>query len=463
MAVDYKFLYQNGIIASWYLRESQIALYNLLKKKKRIVCNCHRRFGKGTSTLVYVFERAITEKLIIRYGAPTQKQAYDILTILIDHIYSKVPDLKPKLVQGSYFWRSGSVMHVFGVKDESELDKARGTEAHIIVCDEYGFWRYKPSYVLRSVLSPQVDETDGQIIITSTPPEDLTHPYITEELPGAEALGNLFRWDIDDSIRLGDITQARHDKIIERCGGAHTEAYKREYKLSLIASRSRLVIPEVQETEIHLGTQAKPDYLNWFAVCDLGLKDFFHMLWGYPDFVKGTLVIVKEFCANYLSTKDITDECKRIEKSLGINPKNIRRLGDSSDLQQLFDMSKDHDYAIAPIIKRSKTNTGFKESVINGLRLALPAGRILIDQETCPMLCVQLKYGLWNERRTDFERSERLGHLDGMMALAYMWNNVDLHTNPYPILAPGITERTHFIDPALKKARNEELKALIGM
>lgn len=462
---DYYQLYTNGIIAPWYLRESQLELYKKLKKQKRVVANCHRRFGKGTTILSYVFERAATERLIIRYGAPTQKQAYDILSILIDHIYYAAPSAKPKLSGGKYTWPSGSVMHVFGVKDESELDKARGAEADIIIADEYGFWKYKPSYVLRSVLSPQLDETDGQLIIASTPPEDLTHPFIMDEIVGAEKGGYLFRWNIDQSIAIGDIAEERHAKIIERCAGTDTDAYKREYKLELIANKSRLVIPEAQNEELYIGSQPRPMHYNWMSCCDLGLKDFFHQLWGYVDFKQAILVIEKEYFVNYQSTATIASACKAIEVELGCIDAKMRRLGDCSDQQQLLDFSVDHEYRIAPILKRSKMkNQGFRESVINQLRILIGQNRLLVSKEGCPMLALQLKYGIWNDKRTDFERTEKLGHLDGLMALAYFVDNADWHTNPYPLLPPEVSSATHFINADMKpnKYQSNQLKKLFG-
>ena len=354
-------------------------------------------------------------------------------------------------------------MHVFGVKDAGEADKARGTEADIIIADEYGFWRYKPEYILKSVLSPQLDDTDGQLIITSTPPEDLTHPYI-EELAVSEAEETLFHWPIEKSLELGEISERRHARIIERCGGIDTDAYKREYKLDLVANKSRLVIPEAQFEESYVGKKEKrPEYYYPYFCCDLGLSDFFHGLFGYVDFKQARLIVEKEYCANYQSTGEISSALKTLEAELCfMNMHKIRRLGDSSDPQQLFDMSKDHDYPISPITKRSKmNNTGFKESVLNGLRVAIKQQRILVDKKGCPILVAQLKYGIWNERRTDFERSEKLGHLDGLMALAYMWDNTDFEANPYPALSHNAKDSTHFINHDLyNKTDSNELKKL---
>lgn len=457
----YNYLYNNGIIAPWYLRKSQTHLYNLLRSKKRVVANCHRRFGKGTTILTYVFERMATEKIIVRYGAPTQKQAYDILKILIDHIYKHCPSAAPRFINGSYEFPNKSVMHVFGVKDAGEADKARGTEAHIIVADEFGFWKYKPSYILRSVLSPQLDDTDGQLFIASTPPEDLTHPFIIEELRGAEQSNFMFRWPIEKSIAIGDITESKHAKIIDRCGGTETDAYKREYQLDLIANKSRLVIPEAQEESLYVFDYKDPDYKDEYVCFDLGFKDHTFGVFGFYNFQSAMLVVVDELMENYKASSEIVSKARAIEEANVIFKPT--RFGDCSDQQQLFDFSHDHGYAISPITKRSKMKSqGFRESVINGLRMAISNRRICVDKK-CKNLISQLKYGIWNEKRNDFERSGEMGHLDGLMALAYLWDNIDFGSNPYPRIDPQINEWTHHINPEFyQDIKTHQFKKLIG-
>lgn len=459
---EYACLYDNGVIWNWYLKESQKELYKMLRSKKRVISNCHRRFGKGTTILTYVFERMLTEKIIVRYGAPTQNQAYDILSILIEHIFIHCPSKAPKLVGGQYVTPNGSVMHVFGVKDRAELDKGRGTEAHIIVADEYGFWRYKPSYALRSVLSPQLDDTDGQLIIASTPPEDLTHPFITEELRSGETDGSLFYWDIEKSLAIGDISPRKHAKIIERCGGTDSDSYKREYELDLVSNRSRLVIPEAQHEKLYVKDYEVPDFKDCYVCFDLGFKDYTFGVFGYYDFKTAQLVIIDELALNYSSTSHIAAEAKRVEEEHSI--KDPMRFADSSDPQQIYDMCHDHSYNISPILKRSKmTGKGFQESVINGLRIAIGNEGIIIDKR-CKNLIAHIKYGIWNERRTDFERTESLGHLDGLMALAYLKDNVDVTKNPYPLRDPKVSEASHFVPASFydPEPRKKDLTKLIG-
>ena len=463
--LEYTKLYKTGNIASWYLRESQLALYQMLLSKKKVVTKCHRRWGKGTTVFVYAFEKALTEKIIIRYGTDTQLHALSIFEYLRDKIFEYAPALRPVKYNGYYLFReTGARLYIFGVKDSSECDKARGEESDIIILDEFGFWKYKPAYMLKSVLQPQLLETNGQMIITSTPPEDLTHEYINQ-VAQAERDGYLFQWDIQDSLKIGEKTIKDVNRIIDDCGGENSDSFKREYLCQLIATKERLVVPEAQQENLYTTTETvRPPYFDYYICMDLGLHDYTAVLFGYYDFKASRLVVEREFVANYLSTSEIVHRCLELEEELLIKGKVYRRLGDC-EMQQLFDMSKDHGYQVSPITKRSKQSSmGFRDSVINGLRMAIQTKRIIINKKHCPSFRQQLKYGIWNERRTDFVRTEAMGHLDALIALAYLWDNIDLSKNPYPHVYKGISEATHFISPTVKKEISDKrkLSKLIG-
>jgi hypothetical protein len=278
-------------------------------------------------------------------------------------------------------------------------------------------------------LSPQLDTTNGQLIITSTPPENLTHPYI-EEIALAESGKYLFSHSILESLACGEMGNELHAKIIQRCNGVDSDSYRREYLIELVANKSRLVIPEAHESATLWGVQERPSHFHSYVGMDLGLKDHTAALFGQLDFLNARLIIEREFVEHYMSTKEIVDNCKAIEEEMEIRP--YKRIADC-ELQQLFDMDKDHGYHVSPIQKRQKqSNEGFLISILNQLRLGISQQRILINRERCPKLAMQLKFGLWNERRTDFMRSDKMGHLDALMALAYLYDNIEWNKNPYP-------------------------------
>ena len=473
MEFDYKALYLNGCIASWYLRDSQLVFYEMLKKNyalntasKTVTAKCHRRFGKGTTVLTYVSEQCLKNKLTVRYIAETQLQAFQIFNFLITKIFSECPELKPKLSTGKYIFPStGSEIYIGGVKDSGEIDKLRGVESDIIICDEYGFWKFKAEYVLTSVLRPQLLETDGQMIITSTPPEDITHEYVNQVHLG-ELNGTLFDWTIDDSHQIGEKTDEELNKIIEDCGGRDSVSFRREYLCKMIPTPERLVVPECQNESLYIGVKERPSHFDYCICMDLGLIDKTAVLFAYLDFESSILIVEQEYCSNYKSTKEIVDACLEIEDNLNIGTKarKYRRIGDT-ERQQLYDMSVDHNYQISPIVKKSKiSGQGFRDSVINRLRIGINSRKILINPDRCPNLVKQLKYGIWNERRTDFERTESLGHLDAVMSLCYLYDNVNWTDNPFPTVYDNYRTNDAFIskDELNRRANVGSFRKIIG-
>lgn len=423
-----------GIISDWYLRDDQLRMYDYLTVKKKVVVNTHRRYGKSTTAFVYIFERCLTEKIIVRCGGQTQKSFKDIYNTIADQIFDRCPEFKPKwdYDEGCYKFHTGSKLFIFGMSDKAEADKGRGALAHIIYCDEYGFWAYRANYMLTSVLSPQLDTTDGTLIITSTPPEDLTHDYI-KQVSNAGMGDYYYLHDIDMSIKMGIIDDATHEKIIMRCGGKDTDAYKREYQCMLIASTQRLVIPEAQDTTLYEHDWKRPDKLQPNVYLDLGLKDNSFGVFGYVDFIAQKLVIEDELMVNYKTTSDLVRLIKKKEEQLGFPEKYVIRKADAQP-QQVYDIANDYKLpimAIQKMVKGDQNDSGYKEGIINALRVNLSIGRLRINPR-CKELIKQLKYGIYNELRTDFERTQELGHLDGMMALAYMNYHIDWNYNPYP-------------------------------
>jgi hypothetical protein len=58
-------------------------------------------------------------------------------------------------------------------------------------------------------------------------------------------------------------------------------------------------------------------------------------------------------------------------------------------------------------------------------------GRIIVHPR-CKQLAGCLEFGVWDEKRRKFERTETLGHFDALAALIYLVRNLDVHTNPIP-------------------------------
>lgn len=82
------------------------------------------------------------------------------------------------------------------------------------------------------------------------------------------------------------------------------------------------------------------------------------------------------------------------------------------------------------------------EAGINTLRLMV-ARHELVVHPRCQTLRAHMGAAVWNERRTDLERSdaEGLGHFDALKALVYLARSVQRNRNPVPWAPPDTTNR----------------------
>ncbi len=125
-----------------------------------------------------------------------------------------------------------------------------------------------------------------------------------------------------------------------------------------------------------------------------------------------------------------------IIKELNYHKPPKLRISDN-EAQQLTDLSIDHGLTFIATEKRDK------EAAITNTRNLFLDRRIKINKR-CINLIHQLTVGIWNTRRTDYERMAGAGHLDGIDALIYLCRNIDYNHNPYP---NNINNETQFINP----------------
>lgn len=263
--------------------------------------------------------------------------------------------------------------------------------------------------------------------------DNIIDKYTTKELKYLEKIENKF------NMRLNKEQMSfRRQKIADLLS---EQAFDQEYPSDeescfLVSNPERVVLPEVAENTNLIKEVERPKHIIPYVFIDLGLKDATAMLFAYYNFDTGQLVIEDELVVSYWTTRQKVEEAENIEKDLGYNaPKRIS----DNDAQQLYDLNKDYGYKVLAVTKRSKQKgVNFKESIINQLRIAIGSDKIVINPK-CKNLIFQITYGMWNEHRTDFERSYDIkqmgivmGHLDALMALAYGYDNIDWHQNPYP-------------------------------
>ena len=457
-------LWEEKLIALWYLRDDQLPIYDLLLREKNPFIECARRYGKTTTILCRVLEMLLTNPgWVGLWCEPDKNQAREIVKPEVTKLFESAPTFMRPVwnTEDSYYWfpstgskDTASKLKLRGVNHDRG-DSARGPAAHFIVADEFGTWK-DPDYIVQSALRPQLQTTNGPFIFAGTPPEDLGHAYYDHK-GWAIQEGRFIQRLIHDNVSL---TPERIEELKKEAGGEHTPAWQREYLCKPVSNPERLVVPEYQEEQVDVPDDyARPECFDTYVGLDLGLNDKTAGLFAYIDFLKRELVIDHEWVMNGKNTKEITDALKSREHELWGTKPMFARWGDN-ELQQLHDMNTLHQYVVNPTRKDDKL------AALNELRLLFSQGRIKIKKR-CESLRYQLKVGLWNDRRTDFQRGEKTGHLDAIDALVYLHRNLSWHHNPYPLYGSSVTQMTHFLPEQMfgssgQTADEKSLAAALG-
>lgn len=427
-----------GIFAVWYLRQSQLDIYDLLRRHKDPFVEASRRFGKTTSIAVFVHELLIKNPgWICRWCAPDQKQARQIVKPIFSQIQNNTPKEHRavwRTTDSHYVYPNGSLLYLVGV-NQDKGESARGPAANIIVLDEYGFW-VEAEYIAKSILYPQLQNQEGQWFIkASTPPPDLDHTYYREKQI-AMRKGRFIQKLIWDNEAL---SKAELDKIIEETGGVDSIAFRREYLCEEVADPKKVIIPEFSDLNLVDDDYPRPEFFDAYVAIDSGADDNTACLFAWYDFKNNEIVVDDEYFNNGVTTKTIVDDSKKKEADLWGEKTPYKRVYDG-DKQLIYDVIGDHNYEVQLPRKQDKIAS------IHELRNEIRSARFKVKKR-CVNLIYQLKVGMWqNEKHLDFQRSETLGHLDGIAAAMYLQRSIERDRNPWPANY-GYNRETHFITP----------------
>jgi len=451
-----------GIIAPWYLKEFQLDIYSMLMLQRFPVVEKSRRIGGTTTGLVYVQEKLRRKpQWICRWAEPWKYQAREIVMPEMDRLQESCPTKhKFKYYKTDSFYElpsNGSRIYLRGV-NEDKGESARGPFSHIIMADEFGSWR-EASYIKNDIFLAQLLSTNGQMIINTSPPKDLNHPYYTEERETAVVDGRFIQKIITDSIgQLYTLEQV--EEMCRAVGGPESVSWRREFLCEAIADPELLIVPEFLDTlegNVVPDDYPRPEFFTPYVGGDSGADDNTALLFGWYDFVKAELVVEREMVTKGKTTKDIIDAAKKIEAELWPEHPPRKRVYDAPK-QLIYDIFKDHKWPVHVPQKDDRI------AAIHEFRVEVGARRFKI-KESCALTRRQLKVGMWkDDRHLDFERSEGLGHLDAVAAAIYLNRCIDRSYNPIPH-DHGASRYTHHIDPALAISRGtteDRLARLVG-
>ena len=410
------------------LKPSQKMMFCELFHSLRLkyVMHCSRRLGKTFLLCVLAIVIALSKaNAQVRYASVTQKAVRKMVHPIFKSIFSRYkPKFRPRWngQEGAYIFSNGSMIHIAGVNNGHE-DDLRGTAADLCVVDEAAFVD-NLRYLVDSVLMPQLITTNGKLIMASSSPLSPAHEF-AEYIFEARKEGFYSSYDIYQSDYPLDIIE----KFCKEAGGENSTAWKREYLNMLIVDSNFAIVPEATVADFTRSPKTENyQYYHKYVAMDLGVRDLNVTLFAYYDFLRAKIVIEKEHVINGpdMTTPKLHAGISEIEKDLWNAKEPYKRVADNNNPLLLLDLGSIHNMFFHSTSKDSL------HAMVNQMRVWIQDGRVEID-ESCVVLIDSLKYGIWNKKRTEFDRSVALGHYDAVAALMYLIRNIDESTNPIPV------------------------------
>lgn len=418
---------------------------------RKYVIHSARRLGK-TFQLVVLSNLVAYSKgeAQIRYASVTQKAVRKMVHPIFKQIFKAVAEpYRPKWNQqeGAYTIFNSSQIHIAGVNN-GHADDLRGTAADLCVVDEAGFID-ELSYLVDSVLVPQLLTTNGRLIMASSSPFSPAHEFASY-IHEAMLNGSYSSYDITEGGYPQDVV----DEFILEAGGLKSTTCQREYFNKLIVDSKYSIIPEFTKTMIGKYLPGEFDrYYHRYVGMDIGVKDMTAILFAIYNFKEARLYVTGEVVikGEEVTTQRIAEEVKAKE---GISKyPTYKRISDNNNLILLQDLGSAYNMHFIP------TNKDNLAAMVNEMRLWVKDGRLIVDDD-CKQLLGCLEFGVWTLDRKEWGRSAVYGHFDALAALMYLIRNIDQHVNPIP--ADYGTDEWRHIRP-VNDLQNSNLKQIFNI
>lgn len=413
------------------LRSAQmrIELAYRQSRGKLFVANCSRRLGKSFWGVCKAIECALlckNPRPSIIIAAATKVDLKRFILPAFDQILADCPShLMPewRASDGKFTFPSGAEIHLIGL--DKRPDAGRGN-----YCDLYIFEETRDiqrlDYLYSSVVSPMLIHRKGaRVVMISTPPVTPAHPFL-QFCERAQAQQSYIELDVYQNKEMSeaDIEAARAECLTQ-------SDWEREFLCKFVVDETRAIVPEWNTTyEIEVERPIYFSKLHRYVAMDLGTKhDFTAIVFAYYD--KRTEKLIIEDEAEMIGPKMTTVELKKMiaAKEAELWPAldaPYRRVADNDNPLLLQDLGYLHGMHFVP------TGKDELKAMVDQVRVMVKANRILVHPR-CKKTLGCLRYGIWDERRKQFDRSRIYGHYDALAAVIYLVRNIDLHTNPLPL------------------------------
>lgn len=448
-----------------------------------VVLDASRQLGKSYWLCVLAIQSALRNPgWQIKYAAPTAKMVRKIIRPHFRKILASCPKhLRPVFhtQEGEYRFPNGSVVTVAGT-DRDNIDNLRGQHAHLAIVDEAGFMD-DLVYVVKSVLLPQTTNTDGRILIASTPAKSPGHSFkeFCDQAAAMEGRKEVFMGPDEngDTIEVGRdegafahrtiycnprLNAARIRRLQDSVGGKDTTDWQREYMGLHVTDANSAVFKRATDWRMRkaiLQTAAdgrifweaedgerfyQPKYRFPIVALDPGHTDLFGFVFGEWWEEHAIFACLRAFSLRAPRTPEIADAIRRTERELwptshdmpyakakrsrdGLSWAPLKRVSDI-DPRMCADLSADYGILVFP------TRKDDRDTAINtaDIMLAGEKGRTVFDRDGTRELRKHLQNAIWNKARTQWERSETDGHFDVASAYVYAARNLPRGQSPVP-------------------------------
>lgn len=444
-------------------KPAQLEMHNAIRSNPAIkyCIKCSRRLGKTFWLCSEAGMTCLTKPgAMVRYAAPTHKALKKFILPVMRKVFEDAPDeKKPQFLraEGVFRFNNGSEIHLAGVNNDN-ADSLRGPYADLFIIDEAGFVD-DLAYLIDDVAMPQFLDPDGKIVkgrrllISGSPARTPAHEF-TNISRQAEINGNYSHYD----IYAGGYPEDTIEEFARECGGKNSTTWLREYMALDVVDENYALIPEWKSS--YIAEPEKDEFFRFYhkyVSLDIGVRDLTVALFAHYDFAKAKLYIHEEVVLSgpKMTTELLAKEIREAETRIFAHHPAHKRVSDI-DLLLLNDLRALHQLYFAP------TDKGKLEEMVNEVRLWVNAGRV-ITSPNCKVLNATLAYGVWNEKRTDFERMASLGHMDALASLMYLIRNIDTNINPVPATYKKSEQEYFFPDGFAEPKKQQAIRKALGV
>jgi hypothetical protein len=386
------------------------------------VLDIGRRWGKTSLRFVIRVEDCIRNPgHVYRYVTAYQKDVEEIVDDVSRVLLDSCPEeLRPEY-RGSFgaqsagfYFPNGSVLKLAGLDKNPNALRGRASDGDDI--SEAVFLRNLVSNVKNVLYAQYQGKPHARMCLESSGPEEPDSDYDRIFVADAKARGAYYYATIDDNTSLSD---AEREEFIRAAGGREHPDCQREYFNIRVRDPERVLIPEFDQQK-HVRHVERPEHFCSYVGADPGIQDMLALVFGYWHHELDVFVVEDSWCEYNAGTHDVAAIVREYERRLWgdtkwwsgkrFEPNPFLRVSDT-DLRFVHDMATEHEVHFQLAAKTDVQIDGRNQSTLQHLRTWFKDDRIVLLPTAGPVID-HLVHGKWNERRTDWERSEAYGHFD---------------------------------------------------